>query len=474
MYDEKTDILKQILLSQNKHCSVCNTKLQKIIRYRKICIYNNNFSQYAIAKASLVECTNCFCLNFVKGISKIKSNYPSFKPFCFTYNAQNYYPNVVTKRKLTYQAHGDSFPNNSIPFNISEHKKLVDFLTQHKSTIYISDVFSINFKSNVIEKKHYSEPLSIPCPICKKALNNKEVLLYNEKNIFSKHFGKSCGEHFFIKELTPECEHLIKNNILNVNYNFYFDINKNYINSVNEPVAIYLHSPLIQKIIIAGSTNFTNQYFTIINYKDYLSRLLLSKAFYHKCSTITYEKHSYDNILVSNIDTISPFEIDIRKNGGITNIENCELIDILLYSTQTKTYEIARASYNKNNHSFYMDRTIYKNFVKKYGELEIIVYGSDKNIDSEFSMLKEESPLYSLGYSVNQKDNYSDAVRHEILIKIIDSQKLSKQEIISHLSNCINLRKNNKKYAAACQKWRNDIDFLVNYKTDVNKFAISK
>ena len=65
-----------------------------------------------------------------------------------------------------------------------------------------------------------------------------------------------------------------------------------------------------------------------------------------------------------------------------------------------------------------MDRTIYKNFVKKYGELEIIVYGSDKNIDSEFSMLKEESPLYSLGYSVNQKDNYSDAVRHEILIKI--------------------------------------------------------
>lgn len=235
-----------------------------------------------------------------------------------------------------------------------------------------------------------------------------------------------------------------------------------------------MHSPLIQKIIIAGSTNFTNQYFTIINYKDYLSRLLLSKAFYHKCSTITYEKHSYDNILVSNIDTISPFEIDIRKNGGITNIENCELIDILLYSTQTKTYEIARASYNKNNHSFYMDRTIYKNFVKKYGELEIIVYGSDKNIDSEFSMLKEESPLYSLGYSVNQKDNYSDAVRHEILIKIIDSQKLSKQEIISHLSNCINLRKNNKKYATACQKWRNDIDFLVNYKTDVNKFAISK
>ena len=173
----------------------------------------------------------------------------------------------------------------------------------------------------------------------------------------------------------------------------------------NEPVAICLQSLTDYKIIVVGSEYILKKHYTVISYKEYSSRLLLSKIFHEKCLKIEYENHLYDNILVSNIDTTSPYEIEIKKNGGISMIDNCELIDILLYSPYTKAYEIARASYNRKNRSFYMDKSIYKNFLKKYGDPGIIVYNLSLIDNSTINMWREESPLYSYGYSVNQKDN---------------------------------------------------------------------
>lgn len=473
MYNEKPIVLKQLLSSNSNRCGVCNATLKNKIRYSKICVYNDDFSQYDIVKASMIECPNCFCLNAVKE-ADVKYNNSSFKPSLFSFNTQELYPYIVTKLKLSYQKTCDTFPNNSTPINISIHKKFVEFFKKHNNTIFISELFSTNFKSNSNSDIYNNEIIPIPCPICKKPLNIINAPIYNEKNEFFKLTGKSCGKHFFIKRFGKKFEHLTVNKILNLDYTFFINISKNYVDCFNEPVAICLQSLTDYKIIVVGSEYILKKHYTVISYKEYSSRLLLSKIFHEKCLKIEYEKHLYDNILVSNIDTTSPYEIEIKKNGGISMIDNCELIDILLYSPYTKAYEIARASYNRKNRSFYIDKSIYKNFLKKYGDPGIIVYNLSLIDNSTINMWREESPLYSYGYSVNQKDNLSDSMRHMILKNIVDSKKLSKEEIISHLNNCINFKKNNDRFAVACRKWQNDIEFLVNYNTSISKLTISE
>lgn len=96
--------------------------------------------------------------------------------------------------------------------------------------------------------------------------------------------------------------------------------------------------------------------------------------------------------------------------------------------------------------------------------------GNKGNISSTYGFLAQESVLKQYGYSVNQIDDISPAQRRLILAALIDNGILTKTDIIGYLDYFINVRKGQKdsdgslKYSMAIGKWKDDRNYIENYK----------
>jgi hypothetical protein len=81
----------------------------------------------------------------------------------------------------------------------------------------------------------------------------------------------------------------------------------------------------------------------------------------------------------------------------------------------------------------------------------------------EVEGLKDESILHQLGYSVNQKENLSEAQRHQILIKAVEYGLYSINEICGFLDWLISNNSSRSNFGLAISKWENDREFINNY-----------
>ena len=97
-------------------------------------------------------------------------------------------------------------------------------------------------------------------------------------------------------------------------------------------------------------------------------------------------------------------------------------------------------------------------------------HGNKGNISSTYGFLAQESVLKQFGYSANQVDDISPAQRRLILAALIDNGILTKTDIIGYLDYFINIRKGQKnsdgtlKYRMAIGKWKDDRNYIENYK----------
>ena len=71
-----------------------------------------------------------------------------------------------------------------------------------------------------------------------------------------------------------------------------------------------------------------------------------------------------------------------------------------------------------------------------------------------------ESILRQEGYTVSQREGLLDSERQAILLRVIESKKMSKLQISEHIELQISLRKNNSMYDIAISKWERDLAFL--------------
>ena len=78
-----------------------------------------------------------------------------------------------------------------------------------------------------------------------------------------------------------------------------------------------------------------------------------------------------------------------------------------------------------------------------------------------------DSVLSRCGYTV--KESVSRDYRHAILRYILETGKATKHEIIEKINSFISFRDNQPKYEGACQRWREDIKFVSEYKIHKQK-----
>lgn len=79
-------------------------------------------------------------------------------------------------------------------------------------------------------------------------------------------------------------------------------------------------------------------------------------------------------------------------------------------------------------------------------------------------LLAKESILMQYGYTVDKLVDLSSTTRQKILAMLIDHKILEKSEIITYLDFFINQRESRSQYKLAIAKWKEDREFVENYK----------
>lgn len=247
-------------------------------------------------------------------------------------------------------------------------------------------------------------------------------------------------------------------------------------------------------LLLKYSLGEQNRYYTIVNdekeadperrilhYSSKKARLLLTLAFVPQSrdflkgiwkqykDLIAIPKTIDDNTAMPIIQN----DIVIRKGGGYheKNKQVAEVVNALLYSPYTHMLEIVRASYDREYNEYYMDPTIFRQFIDSYGNPGILIRFSSHSFGSGYESLNEESILKVYGYNVSQTEGLLTSERRAILTELVDLNIVTISRIVYLLDFFISTHPGDQYYYARC-KWEDDREFISNYKANPSRFII--
>jgi len=180
------------------------------------------------------------------------------------------------------------------------------------------------------------------------------------------------------------------------------------------------------------------------------------------------EKHN-----VKSSDVIVITHAMYCKNSEHTVYPCIGLVPILTNDNVETVYEIY-LGYCKECNQHYMFEQDYKRMLAVGKPLckvyEIYEYEALLN-NSEFKY-NSQSVLNSMGYNVDASIALVTDERHRILMSVIDNNMIRVHELIDFLYWLIRTRETQPKYDNAVKKWKEDVIFVENYSSKVEKTEV--
>ena len=174
---------------------------------------------------------------------------------------------------------------------------------------------------------------------------------------------------------------------------------------------------------------------------------------------------------------LKPSEMRIKAGGGyFSSIKNnlSEIVDVRLFSPFTQRYEMARATLDHTNGECFMDISIFRSFVKEYGNPGLLLsFDESSSFGLSFDEIRAESILHAYGYTVSESDALSETERRELLTEIVDLELLTIPYIV-HLLDFFIRTHTHDKYYLARDKWARDRQFIADYRINTKRFLIVK
>lgn len=258
-------------------------------------------------------------------------------------------------------------------------------------------------------------------------------------------------------------------------------LKRNLLNSIESSVVlisiIFQDKTRAEYVITTNRTSDSSE--NVIHYSSAIGRELLTAAYVpsrKKCGELDGMHYRIDSVFLNEKipETLIPSYITIEPNGGYSTSltsENFEIVDLLLYSPYKDIYECVHATHDKEDDICYMDISIYRRFIKNFGNPGLWV-DFPKAANARIGELNEESILKGYGYSVAKNDHLSSSERKELLAELVDLNILTVTKIAHHLDFCIQLH-TDPKYQEAVIKWISDKTFIENYKVNPARFMLS-
>lgn len=190
------------------------------------------------------------------------------------------------------------------------------------------------------------------------------------------------------------------------------------------------------------------------------------KGFDFENTNILLNKDKYDEIPQIDIYSV------IVLNNTLKCSSNHKTKDIIaklpvLNEEGAISYLKVNASYCFNCNRF----TILKNDFNAIKDVIIgkvidETYDSSQNNNNNFEMEHGKSILSQYGYNVQTKKDLSEQQRHIILSSLIEAHIMERRDVINHINTLIERGTKIPTWKVATQKWKDDKQFVSEYKSD--------
>lgn len=242
--------------------------------------------------------------------------------------------------------------------------------------------------------------------------------------------------------------------------------------------SIVLSSPKqIRIITIVTKRIDINHEKECFHYTEKSIRYLLTALFLNE-ATVQYNGENfviqncfYTDLKENSFRFLLPSEslvVETKRNGGYYEARKHLLqIDGLVFCEKSNCLEIMHMSYDPEFDIYYVDRHVYNDFLDLYGYPIIDNYA--EHDFNNFRRLQPESLLHQLGYNVNKNENLSMSARQSMLARFVDLGFIDVSSIVSLLQSLI--QRNGMRSPSSCEKWKDDLEFIKNYRIDHERFA---
>ncbi|MCF0231849.1 MAG: hypothetical protein HUJ63_06220, partial [Enterococcus sp.] len=171
-------------------------------------------------------------------------------------------------------------------------------------------------------------------------------------------------------------------------------------------------------------------------------------------------------------------DLYVKKDGGYYLGESYtykqDLVNVLMYSLKTMRYEIIRATYDKKEDYYFVDMGRLKSFIHEHGKPELkSIRGEQRRNFNDFYALRPKSLLRMYGYNVSEDEGLTDRQRREILAEVMDLGWCKQKDVIKLLNFLISSHVSDKYYVAR-SKWKDDLNFVYDYKVNPYRFVMAK
>lgn len=258
------------------------------------------------------------------------------------------------------------------------------------------------------------------CPFCNSELINSRVHCPNNK-IYPCQECKKCHSYFYTKNNYIKLKNLASKNNQKLNSSVYY-----FSESIFEPQN-------------TAKNMDKNQNLKHIQHKLEIDKLVVGAIVLSDNRKCIYKNHEMKDV--------------IAKINIATKNDKIELISLpAAYCYTCSTYFVLKEDYKKAKLQGILlcsvdDRT------SKYIQ---------KHKNSTYTI--GESQIHKMGYNVRKNNGYSDVQRRIVLANIMENTNITKHEILSIIDSGIARHKGQKSYQNAVSLWKNDREFVTNYK----------
>lgn len=182
----------------------------------------------------------------------------------------------------------------------------------------------------------------------------------------------------------------------------------------------------------------------------------------------TGNKNNASNTEESSIVCLASNTLYVYKNKTGCHINKHHILPATAVLIGKNNSQIKlNIEYCNNCQKFLMSYTVYESYREKFGMIIGKLHFEDSSGDNNIDViLSEFSPLRLCGYSVSQKVGYTETERHYLIQKIIDFGILTKNDVIRYLEHFIKMNGQKAQNSLAMMKWKNDLEYTLNYNID--------
>lgn len=186
---------------------------------------------------------------------------------------------------------------------------------------------------------------------------------------------------------------------------------------------------------------------------------------YEECDII-FNSSGKDN----DLEIITEEDVIVKSNVRNCSIKGHEIIDLravitVINAKGEKEINRIHAGYCRQCNEYFILNTDYEYLS---GVPLCTVYTLNKikrlkNADTPYGKFSAQSLMNAHGYNVNENVKLTAEQRRTILVSLLRANKITHEEMLSHLDWLINTNKTKERWEQAVNKWVEDREFIANY-----------